>query len=607
MADVIFDTETDGLLDAVTKVHCLQIGDPDGDDGVVYGDHPLCDFSMEAGLNRLAAADHAIGHNLIGFDLKIMQRFFPGALSFERCKDTLVMARLADPEQRDHTLDGWGRRLGILKGKYSGDFQKIDEELITYARQDIHATRPLWHKFKHVEAWGSSCRLEHEVTAAIVEQERHGFFFDIVAAEKLDMRLRSEIDVVGEQLQGFFPPIDRELTRVMGATNSKFGYVKGQPFTKKWVETFNPGSRKQVGERLIALGWKPKAFGDDGIPALDDNILAGMKHPAAKPLREYFRLQKKIGMLSDGKAGWLKLVKPDGRIHGRVNPNGARTGRMTHSKPNTAQVDKDHDMRALWTVPKGRKLVGVDGEGIQLRVLAHYLFKYDGGQLAERIVSGKKSERTDPHSANLRALIDARVLPTVFWDDKFNQGRDGAKTFIYAKLFGSTDGGLGRTAHGVYREAGLIPPRLPLMELGKLGNIALARSMTGLDKLEAKAQGTLKEKKFLIGLDGRRIYSTQPRLALVSLCQGGEAAIMKKALSLFYFEAAPAKGWQHGVDYGLVANVHDEDQIEAYDPANADAIGLTFAACITEAGVRLGFKCPLAGLHQVGNNWAETH
>ena len=36
---------------------------------------------------------------------------------------------------------------------------------------------------------------------------------------------------------------------------------------------------------------------------------------------------------------WVEAINEDtGRVHGRVNPCGAVTGRMTHSKPNCAQV-----------------------------------------------------------------------------------------------------------------------------------------------------------------------------------------------------------------------------------------------------------------------------
>jgi DNA polymerase-1 len=597
----------------MTKLHMIQLGTVDGDDVTIYADHPGCE-PLADGVRRIEAAEKVVFHNGICFDEDAINKFYPGLIGYPKMLDTLVMARLADPEERNHTLKAHGLRMGVHKGEYKGDFKEIDAELLAYAPQDIVVGRALYRKVRHVETWGSSCDLEHRVAYAIRDQERYGFYFDTKKAEALELRLRAEADEVRKELQRVFPPIQRETTRIMQASNKKFGYVKGQPHTKTWMETYNPASRQQTAARLQALGWKPKKFGADGIASVDEAVLSAMKHPVAQPLLKSFVIGKKLGMLSDGKAGWLKMVQPDSRIHGRVNSNGTRTGRMTHSKPNTAQVDKDHEMRELWCAAPGMRIVGCDGEGIQLRVLSHYLHRYDGGKLAERIVSGKKSERSDPHSANLQALTEARVLPPILWTEEklpngqagFGVGRDGAKTCIYAKIFGSTDAGLGRTISGIYRDAALAPPRVPLMELGRAANVALSRSMTGLDKLEATAQSRLKAHGYIIGLDGRRLYSKQARLALVTLCQGGEAVIMKTALNIFHYEKAPAAGWRIFKDYGYVANVHDEVQIETI-PEIAEAVGAAFAACVAEAAPRLNFKCQLAGLAQIGLNWAETH
>ncbi|UZT50416.1 DNA-directed DNA polymerase [Enterobacter phage 04_vB_Eclo_IJM] len=55
-------------------------------------------------------------------------------------------------------------------------------------------------------------------------------------------------------------------------------------------------------------------------------------------VREYLVVQKRIGQAAEGKNAWLRLVGPDGRMHGSINPCGAVTGRATHSSPNMAQV-----------------------------------------------------------------------------------------------------------------------------------------------------------------------------------------------------------------------------------------------------------------------------
>lgn len=74
---------------------------------------------------------------------------------------------------------------------------------------------------------------------------------------------------------------------------------------------------------------------------------------------------------------------------------------------------------------------------------------------------------------------------------------------------------------------------------------------------------------------------------------------MKKALVLLDQRAT-------NLDYKFVGNIHDEIQVEVRED-QAHAFGKLATECMTQAGVELGFRCPLAGEYKVGNNWAETH
>ena len=64
----------------------------------------------------------------------------------------------------------------------------------------------------------------------------------------------------------------------------------------------------------------------------------------------------------------------------------------------------------LGMVPKGKKVVGCDASGLELRMLAHYMAAFDGGDYGDQVVNG------DIHTINQQAA----GLPT----------RDDAKTFI---------------------------------------------------------------------------------------------------------------------------------------------------------------------------------
>jgi len=594
MTTLIADSETDGFLDTLTRIWTIQIGDADTDEVTIYADQPGYP-SLAQAAERLRHADRVVFHNGVKFDYEVINRFFPGAVRRETLFDTLVAARLLDPEERENSLEAWGRRLGLLKGDYKGDFKQFDRELVTYARQDIVVGRALYHKVKVVETWGQSFPLEMDTAFAIAAQERNGFRLDVRKAEALEADLRGQIADMTIALRDVFAPrwVRKEKEDfVPKGDNRAMGYVKGCPLTKVELQVFNPASRFQVADRLILAGWQPKAFGKDGHPTVDEAVLAALPFPEAKRLVEFFTLQKMLGQLSDGKNGWLKLVRPDGRVYGAVNPNGACTGRMSHFAPNMAQVSGDHRMRELWVPRDGWSLVGCDAEGLEARMLAHYLARYDGGAFGRMLLEGRKEDGTDVHSANRNAVN--RIGYAV--------DRQGAKTLLYALIYGAQDPKLGRTVIENLREQGLPAPRLEPRKIGWRVRAALATSMVGIDKLIDAVKETAKTRGYLVALDGRHLFVRAQHAALNTLLQGGGAIVMKKALCIFDYVHGPTRGdfWAY------CANVHDEVQMEVM-PDHADLYGREFAGAITAAGEHFNLRCPLAGDFKVGASWAETH
>ncbi len=595
----IADCETDGLLDTMTRLWTLQIGSADGADVDLYCDVLPGYKPISEGIARLQRADRVVFHNGLGFDLWAINTLYPDTLRPEQIFDTLIAARLLDPEERNHSLEDWGERLGIPKGTPPDDWTTWDDSKMDYARQDIMVTRPLYHRqIAKLDGWGRALDIEHKVAWAIAQQEQNGFLLDVPAAQALELELRESLQQIERNLQAVFPPIDVPIDKVPFVPkrdDKKRGYQKGAPIVRMTTQIFNPASRQQAAERLKSLGWKPKDFTDSGLPKIDADVLAPLPYPEARALLRYFTALKKLGQLADGENGWLKLVRPTGRIHGRVNPLGAATGRMSHFRPNVAQVDKDRRMRSLWKSRPGWKLVGCDAEGLEARMLAHYLAAYDKGAFTDRLLNGKKEDATDIHSANAAALKPIGDC-----------GRDGAKTILYALMYGASDMKLGATLKDGCRTADTPVPKAGDRIVGKKVRAAIARTMIGIDRLTAAIEARVKQRGYLVALDGRRLPVRKSHAALNTLLQGGGAIVMKLALALWMTEVAPTRGWIHGVDYALCANVHDEVQIECR-PDIAEDVGRSFAESITEAGRRLNVRCPLAGSYDIGTTWAETH
>lgn len=581
------------MLDSLTTVHCLVALDIDTEELLEFGPSEI-----QAALSLLQEADVLIAHNGIGFDYKALKKVFPEFNPKGRLMDTLVMSRVLWPEIKQvdyqliqkkvvefppkligsHSLKAWGYRLGENKGEYDGGWEEFTPEMLEYCKQDVVVTKKLWDKIAAKGYSEVSMELEHDFATIIDLMIDHGFHFDVIGAGKLIGELKAIEFELKEKLQEIFPP--RFLPGkpfTPKRNNKKSGYVAGATFTKIIYTEFNPGSRDHIASWLKwKYDWEPTEFGVDGKPTLDESVLKKLPFPEAKTLSEYLMIQKRIGQISTGKEGWLRHVV-NGRIHGYVNPNGAVTGRCTHSKPNVGQVPSvgspyGKECRSLFTVPKGFVLVGADASGLELRCLSHYMAIYDGGAYGKILLEG------DIHTENQKAA----GLPT----------RDNAKTFIYGFLYGAGDEKIGSIVKKG-REAGR---KLKEMFLKKI---------PALKKLIAAIGKRVKERGFLLGIDGRQLHIRHSHAALNTLLQSCGAIAVKKATVIWYKEMLN-RGYTWGVDFALVAHIHDELQVQCREEI-AEEVGQILVESIRGAGEFFGFRCPLDGEYKIGKSWADTH
>jgi DNA polymerase I-like protein with 3'-5' exonuclease and polymerase domains len=470
--------------------------------------------------------------------------------------DTLVMSRLFHPDiDGGHSLASWGQRLGFPKGSHT-DWEQLSKEMIDYCMQDVSVTEKLYSALStQLQLFGfsdESVYLEHSVAQICQDQEKNGFCFDASTAKTLRRQLETKMVGIESQLQAVFPPIVEE--RVSEKTGKKL---------KDKITHFNVGSRQQVAQRLAEKGavWKEKT--PSGQPKVDESTLKKQKHiPEAKLVLNYLLYQKRMSQIDS----WIKAEK-EGRIHGRVKHIGAVTGRMAHSSPNLAQVpavyaDYGAECRSLFVVPDKRVLVGADASGLELRMLAHYM---DDEAYTREILEG------DIHTANQNAAgLDTRAQ---------------AKTFIYAFLYGAGNAKIGSVVGGNANKGAELKDKF----LTNTPALATLRQKVANDATSG----------FLDGLDGRRIRVRSEHAALNTLLQGAGAVVMKKAIIILY-------DLLDNVDFKLVAQVHDEWQIEC-SPDDAEFVGKACVEAIIQAGKSFNLNCPLDGEYSVGKNWAETH
>jgi len=620
---LIFDVETNGFLAVTDRIHCLAIRNTDTGEAFTYNNQGgLPDVA--AGLTMLAAAAQngttISGHNVIAFDIPAIQKVYPWfTVPASAVFDTFVAARLlwTDTATKDvarvrrgmmpaklmgrQSLKAWGYRLGEHKGDFEGPWDTWTPEMETYCAQDVAVTAKLYALCVATQWPGESMTLEHEVQWIIARQVRNGFAFDQAAAAKLYSKLvkrRLELDAV--LMRTFAPLYISAGAFVPKKDNKARGYTAGVPLTKVVNTMFNPSSRDHVALWFKHLyGWTPTEFTSDGKAKIDETVLGALQFPEAKLLAEYFMVQKRVGQVAEGKQAWLQHVTPAGRIHGAVDANGAVTGRMTHFAPNIGQtpandVPYGEECRACFVARPGWVLVGCDADALELRDLAGYLAAYDGGSYIATVLRGDKKLGTDMHTVNCRALGMDPLAEQ--WTG--GTGRDVAKTWFYAFIYGAGDAKLGYILTGSRDLEGSLAG-------GKRSRASFLKNLAAMGQLVEAVKRVAKERKWLRGLDGRRLHVRALHAALNTLLQAAGAIQMKKALVLLDNHLKGA-GLGPGVDYEFCANVHDEWQIECR-PEHAERIGSAAADSIRRAGEHFGFACPLAANYSVGKNWAETH
>lgn len=627
MRIAIFDIETDGFLDVLTKMHvaAVQILEP----GKRAQQRAIRDVGEL--LLELDDADLIVGHNIIKFDIPALQKLRPEwrAPHWSKLRDTMVLSRLIWPELKitdasvvkkgtlppklrgKYSLEAWGYRLGVFKSEYEGDptiedpakrkaekWLRWNQSMEDYCVQDVVATAALWDRIEAKQWAPQSILLETQVAHIIARQERHGFLFDQQKAIALYAKLAKRRDELGRELHEVFKPqfLRDGKTFTPKRDNVRMGYVAGAPFSKIKLAQFNPDSRDHIAIWLKRLhGWEPTDFTDDGKPKVDETVLGALKYPEAKLLAESFTVAKRIGQVAEGNKAWLKMVHADRRIRGGVITNGAVTGRMTHLDPNVAQVPAGYspygeECRDCYTVPKGKILVGADADALELRDLAGFMAKYDGGAYIETVLRGDKSKGTDMHSVNCRAIgLDPKK---VYFEGE--TGRDIAKTWFYAFIYGAGDAKLGF----------ILTRKKNAVKAGKTSRAAVLANLPALGRLVEAVRANAK-RGFLWGLDRRQIRVRSQHAALNTLLQSAGAVQMKTALCILD-DLLQEKGLVPGKHYEFVANVHDEWQIEV-DLGLEQVVGETAVEAIRLAGERLGFRCPLAGQWKSGPSWAATH
>ena len=610
---VICDLETDGLLPNVSTIWCIVCKDWNTGEILQWTPDTLKEFE-----EFTETVDHWIGHNFVGYDLRVLKKILGIRIKPSRVTDTLLVSRLQQYGRKGgHSLKAWGERLSFPKLPHK-DFTEYSEAMLEYCINDVELTYKVAValKFEGGELDVEQAKkLEHVSQHLLENQAELGFALDVPKAHKLLAHITGKASKLEQIILRSAPPLPKFIKEItpkykkngelstVGLKQYDLSTIGGCFSAIEWEE-FNLKSPKQKVRRLEPH-WSPVIRTQTYRKLLDKKIkslitqeeLEERSRFSWKLCEENFETIKPnapqelkhlgtFAMLTSRSKeieGWLDALGNDNRVHGTCFSIGAVTHRMSHNSPNMANIPSIHSTygevcRSCFTVenPDTHTLLGCDASGIQLRILSHYM---NDPEYTHEVVNG------DIHSKNLEAMgIDKGV-----WNDDRKQwsNRDVAKTFIYAWLLGAGDEKVGSITGGDASD-------------GRRVKETFLSAIPALSKLKQRAARAARL-GYMVGLDGRHIPIKSEHFALSCYLQGGEAVIMKYAMILWH-------NWikKYKLDARQVAVVHDEFQIEVRKE-HANEVGELVRKSIITAGEYFKLNVPLDAEYRTGINWAETH
>ena len=443
--------------------------------------------------------------------------------------------------------------------------------------------------------------LEHQVAKILTQQELHGWYFDSIAAWKLASTLRKELE------QTIVVLCNRH-TFVAGSrftpkrNNKTAGYVQGTGLTETHehcgepteieqcsftrLKELNPTSRDHISWILQTFyGWKPTTQTPTGKPIVNEVTLteiAASAPPAEenKPIglkevatnfRKCLDITKKLGMISEGMNAWLKLCTTADRVHHHCSV-ATNTHRCAHRKPNLAQVPSEHDFRKLFKASPGQVMVGADLSGIELRMLASYLARYDNGRYADILLNG------DIHQVNA---------------DKIGISRREVKTVTYAFLYGAGDAKIGHSFDSSLND-------IDAKSKGEEIREAFVSAIDGLSEL-LKSIKRSSQKGYIKSIDGRPIKVDSQHKSLNYCLQSGAGTVAKRWMLINQQTIQSTK-----LCCAQLAFIHDELQFECH-PDHATDLSTSLVFSAAAAGEYYNLRVPIAAEAKQGYSWADVH
>jgi DNA polymerase I-like protein with 3'-5' exonuclease and polymerase domains len=609
--DVVFDIEADNLYSTVTKLHCIALKRIGIDKDVLLFDRE----NIKEGICILKSADRLIGHNIIQYDIPVIEKLYDIKLT-TNVLDTINLSMICFPEYKQHGLEHWGQRLGFEKfnpvtGKEYTDeewkerkgikqtvWDVYTDEMGAYCKQDVRITElVLWKcNINNIDPY--VIELSNNFSRIIAEQVNNGCRIDKEGLLKLQSQIEVEEQRASKELLSKLPDfVDYDFKiykRNNQNKNIKAGDIEAieivTPFnlqsTQHWMRylktkyDFDPPLVRRKGKK-------------DPTPCLDDDVLAKLEdvYPEVTDLLLWKTANKIRKMIYTGDTSVYNLLDKNNIIRGGVKTDGTVSGRCAHNNPNLATMpgvrtnDQGiirgikgkyaYEVRSLFIPRPGFVQVGFDAKGLEYMCLAHFI--------------------NNPEFTN---IIENGDIHT--WTQKtlgFAQRRQ-AKTFEYAYLYGA---GKKTLAENLSKGT---DKTFTIKDVDEAIN-KFVSALPGLEQLHKDLKRQYQEKGTITGLDKRELHARSDYSLLNLLLQSSGAVVMKQCLVFLQDELIKA-GLIKTKDYNFLLNIHDEVQAEVR-PTCVELYKGCAQKAVDRTNKFLNLNCKLQIDIKTGKSWAECH
>ena len=466
MKFTVFDVETDGLLEQLTRLHCLVAHVYEDDqflkEYVITNPWELANF--------LSTQELLIGHNIKRYDFPAIKKL-TGYEHKGQVLDTLALSWYLYPNEAEHGLEVWGERVGVAKPVIT-DWENLQiEDYVHRCRTDVEINTIIFNNFlsyfKEIYSdrgdytgimqyltWKLDCAAEQEANPLTIDREY---------CKQTLQTLYTLVDERKSALAQAMPKVKKytckkkpskmftvkgELTKAgvawleLLSDNDLEADFEGEISILKSTEEPNPTSTSQLKSWLFQLGWNPTVFnyvkdgdGTRAVPQIQDKdkklcpniIVLAENYPVLENLKGLFMLQHRIGVLN----GFLACSNEQGKMKAEI-AGFTNTLRFRHKKPiaNLPSVDKPYgkEIRGAIIAPDSNHLFcGSDMSSLEDTTKQHYMYFYDPDYVTQMRVPG-----FDPHLDI--AVLSGMLTPEQVNEHKLFETTKGEQGISYKKI-----------------------------------------------------------------------------------------------------------------------------------------------------------------------------